>query len=153
GIYALDAPVPSGQEIEVPNTGALELRGWAFAGIGESVPSEVSIEVCSEATSQSELLPAVRMARPDVASHFADPGLLLSGFTARIPLGAPRCGVYTVHLIQQRAASTYRNGDLLRFLVLPEPYEQNARAGLARKFLRGCGIEIGALQRKLETPP
>ena len=153
GTCALDAPAFSGQQVEVSNTGVLELRGWAFAGAGEPVPSEISIEVCSEATRQSELLPAERVARPDVASHFADPGLLLSGFTARIPLGASRCGVYTVHLIQQRAASTYRNDDLLRFSVLLEPYEQAARAGLARKFLRGSGIEIGALQRKLQTPP
>jgi SAM-dependent methyltransferase len=92
------------------------------------------------------------MPRADVASHFSDPGLILSGFTATIPLGATRCGIYSVHLIQESEAGTYRNENVLRFSVALESYERSARVGLARKYLKGTGIEIGALQRKLEAP-
>jgi SAM-dependent methyltransferase len=148
----LDEPAATGHEIEVPNRATLLIRGWAFAQVGLPVPKDVFLELSSERTGETEVLPAARELRTDVANHFADPGLAQSGFNARVQLGASRYGRYNVHLVQTGSAETYRMENILRFSVLPEAYESAARTGLANKFLRGHGIEIGALQRKL-TPP
>jgi SAM-dependent methyltransferase len=153
GNCALDEPAPRGQEIEVPNTGTLPIRGWAFAEIGRPVPEMILLEVFSERTGHTEVLKAERTLREDVALHFSDAKLAPSGFIARIELGAHRCGRYVVHLVQGGATETYRMESILRFSVLPVPYESAARTGLANKFLRGEGIEIGALQRKITVPP
>jgi SAM-dependent methyltransferase len=153
GNCGLDEFASLGLEIQVPNTGALPIRGWAFGAIGHAVPETILLEVFSEKTGQTEVQQAQRMVREDVALHFGDPGLASSGFTARIQLGGYRCGRYIVHLVQRGKAGTYRLEGILRFSVLSLQYEEAARTDLAKKFLRGNGIEIGALQRRLAVPP
>src|SRR5215469_14170597 len=152
GVCALDEPAPLGHEIEVANTGTLALRGWAFSDKGEAVPDTVFVELFSECTTETEVVDARRTMRRDVADHFGDPGLMFSGFAADVSMGAFRYGRYAVHLVQRRLGITFRLENILRVVVLPETYESAARSGLARKFLRGNGIEIGALQRKLLVP-
>jgi SAM-dependent methyltransferase len=133
--------------------GSLRTQGWAFAEPGQPVPEEVFLELYSERTGQTDVIAAERTERPDVAKHFGDPGLVCSGFKASIPLGASRWGSYALHLVQRGSLGTLRRENLLQFSVMPEVYESAARMGLANKFLRGDGIEIGALQRKLILPP
>ena len=41
---------------------------------------------------------------------------------------------------------------LFSFTVTPTTYEANARKDLAARFLRGSGLEVGALQRRLDVP-
>jgi SAM-dependent methyltransferase len=153
GSCSLDVPRSASHDIDVPNSGTLAIEGWAFAAVGQPVPERVFLELCSERTGETEVIPAERNSRPDVATCFGDPGLIQSGFTAYIQLGASRWGRYAVHVVQQTTAGNYRCENILQFSVLPERYETTAREGLARKYLRGNGIEIGALQRKLPVPP
>jgi SAM-dependent methyltransferase len=153
GAYAMDEPLSQGREIELPYNGSLTIRGWAFAEVAHPVPEKIFVEVVSEFSGKSTVVEAERTARGDVADHFGDRGLALSGFTAHISLAAPCCGKYAVHLLQQGVRGAYRNENILRLSARPELYEPVARAGLANKFLSGKGIEIGALQRKLPVPP
>lgn len=151
GIYTIEEPVPQ-PGLVIPNTGKLVVRGWCIGEAGQPMPELVFLEITSVSTGQRERIAAVRAPRPDVAAHFGDAGLLLSGFNAEIPLGSPRHGQQIVSLLQIGAQREYRAGDVLRIDLATEEYEKSARQGLASKFLKGQGIEIGALQKKLAVP-
>lgn len=151
GIYTIEEPVAQ-PGVGIPNTGKLVVRGWCFGEVGQRVPEQVFLEITSVSTGRHERIPAMRIPRPDVAGHFGDAGLLLSGFNAEIPLGAPRFGQQIVSLLQIGPEGDYRSDAVLRIDLAAEEYERFARQGLASKFLKGQGIEIGALQKKLAVP-
>jgi len=149
GVCALDQPSGS----RLPTAGSLPVSGWAFAAVGRPVPASVEIELRSEKTGQAEFIRADRVSRPDVASHFSDFGLLLSGFVTEIPLRYSMHGRYFLSVVQRDQETSCHSGPLLELEAETQSYETAARAGLANKFLVGKGIEIGALQRPLPVPP
>ena len=151
GKYAIDLPTSGGfHEVAAPCS--IQLNGWAFVDVGIAVPSEVFLELFSQRTRTVRRVIAKRCQRPDVAAHFGDPGLSYSGFTARIDLDEQMYGEYNVRVYQVDTERIYRSDDLVELRVTLQEYEKTVREGLARKFLRGHGLEIGALQRKLQVP-
>ncbi len=142
----------SGGFHEVVAPGSIQLNGWAFVDVGLAVPSEVVLELFSQRTRTVQRVKAQRCERQDVALHFRDQGLIFSGFTARIDIDYQMYGEYSVRVYQINGEHTYRSGELIELRVALQEYEKTVREGLAQKFLRGHGIEIGALQRKLQVP-
>jgi SAM-dependent methyltransferase len=151
GEYMIDLPTRA-EFREVFAVGAIELKGWAFVDVGLAVPSEIFLEVFSKRTRTVQWIKAERCERRDVATHFGDPGLTYAGFNARIDLEA-MYGEYGVRVYQVEDDHTYRSEELVELRIALQEYEKTVREGLAKKFLRGHGLEIGALQRKLRVPP
>lgn len=132
--------------------GVIDIQGWAFAGIGKPVPATVYLEIRSERTGVVQKIEARRQERPDVARHFRDEGLLKSGFLARVP-SRGMYGEYSARVCQDSEGHILQSGEILRFRIGLQSFEQTVREDLAAKFLSGAGLEIGALQRKLKVPP
>lgn len=132
----------------------LEVSGWAFIDEERSVSPLVYIETQDLRTGIIEYVRAVRYPRPDVCRHFGQPDLVMCGFQTVVPM---RGGSYPnglrLRVVQCDGKSCYRCETELTIDHGVMEFEETARQGLARKFLRGSGIEIGALQRKLELPP
>jgi SAM-dependent methyltransferase len=76
----------------------------------------------------------------------------MAGFRALAPLGRHRAGMYSIQVVQADAEATYRSAAEFSPVFGMEDFEKTAREGLARKFLYGSGVEIGALQRALKVP-
>jgi predicted SAM-dependent methyltransferase len=151
GTYHIDQPVdPQSREFFSPET--IQIDGWAFVETGQSVPPEIYIELISRRTQSVRRVDARRCNRVDVAKHFRDPGLTSSGFTARVELDRSMHGEYAARICQTGATQVFRSGEVFQFRIGLQSYEKSARDGLARRFLRGSGLEIGALQKKLTLP-
>jgi hypothetical protein len=128
------------------------LSGWAFSELTASVPPFVFLEIFDQRNGVREYIPAYRCERPDVSIHFQKPNLLLSGFRAVVPVVGRRPGPLTIRVVQADLEARYHAHVELRLEPALQEYEKTAREGLARKFLSGSGIEIGALQRRLGLP-
>jgi SAM-dependent methyltransferase len=139
------------KEIIVPS--AVQLSGWAFVDVGLAVPPQVFLELFSQRTRAVQRVAADRCQRKDVAMHFGDPGLTYAGFSARIDVNAHMYGEYAVYVYQVDDQHTYRSGEVMELRIALQEYEKTVREDLARKFLRGHGLEVGALQRKLKVSP
>jgi SAM-dependent methyltransferase len=129
-------------------------EGWAFDDAFHDGDSAIAIDFLELHTGKLERVPAVRCPRPDVAAHFGDGALLFSGFHAPVAFHGWRPGMYSVSLaLLRNGIVSGRAIDVASLELTLHAYEVSARAGLAAKFLRGSGIEIGALQRGLPVPP
>jgi SAM-dependent methyltransferase len=151
GKYMIDLPTRTGFH-EVSAEGALQLNGWAFVDVGLAVPSEIFLELFSKRTRVVQWIKAERCERKDVSTHFCDPGLTYAGFNARIGI-EEMYGEYGVRVYQVDDDHAYRSEELVELRIALQEYEKTVREGLAKKFLRGHGLEIGALQRKLSVSP
>lgn len=151
GKYMIDLPTVTWVQ-EVSAAGAIQLNGWAFVDVGLTVPSEIFLELFSRRTRAVQWVKAERCERKDVATHFGDPELTYAGFNARIDL-EEMYGEYGVRVYQVDDDHTYRSEELVELRIALQEYEKTVREGLAKKFLRGNGLEIGALQRKLSVSP
>lgn len=147
----IDLPTRGGF-LEVVASGSIQLNGWAFVDVGLPVPPEVFLELFSRRTRTVRRVKAQRCERPDVAAHFRDQGLTYCGFTVWIDLNQQMYGEYSARVYQVDHEQTYRSDELIELRVALQEYEKTVREGLARKFLHGRGLEIGALQRKLQVP-
>ncbi len=130
----------------------LTLSGWAFLDTEHPVPDSIYVEVLDMRTQHLEYFSATRCPRPDVAQHFGNSGLLMSGFRVTIPIRRSYSSGLRLRIIQCTLEHCYRSSTDLVIERGTEQYERSVRQDLARKFLRGSGIEIGALQRRLEIP-
>jgi SAM-dependent methyltransferase len=129
------------------------ISGWAFVDSPAAVPPLVYIEVRDHRTGLTDYYPAHRCRRPDVSRHFGNPALEMCGFRALVTLNQRMAGAFSVGVLQLDSRFRYPSAFELVIQRPLEEYEHNPRLGLARKFLRGCGVEIGALQKSLPLPP
>ena len=128
------------------------VAGWAFLEPPAQAMPSISLESVSRQTGAITRLNAGRYPRPDVATHFGDDKLLMCGFTSRFRIDERFRGEYTVRLRQIESSDVYPYSNLFSFIVAPTASEANVRRELAARFLRGAGLEVGALQRRLEVP-
>jgi SAM-dependent methyltransferase len=128
------------------------ITGWCFANVDSEPPPVVVLEIMDHGTNQVRYSRAYRYPRLDVVAHFGRPNLLMSGFRALVNLDMRSAKGFTVHVLQADELGVYSCDTEITLRRTLEPFEQTARAGLAAKFLSGSGIEIGALQRRLEVP-
>jgi SAM-dependent methyltransferase len=148
----LDQPVGTGPFNFVPGD-QLTIAGWAFIDPPAAIDSSVSLEVVHVLSGTVTPVETVRSPRPDVAEHFGRDLALTSGFTARHRIDGRTRMEHRVRLRQGDGSVSYPPEDLFSFFVGPSAYEDAARRDLAARFLRGNGLEIGALQRRLQVPP
>ena len=151
GIVCFDA---ASNEHRVGAAGHLdvEIRGWAILDASQPVPPHIYVEMTDVRTGDREFMTAARSPRLDVSWHFNNPDLLMSGFEAVIPMGSLHPNGLRIRIIQGDGQKYYSSAGELTIDRGSEDFELTARQGLARKFLRGSGVEIGALQRKLALP-
>jgi SAM-dependent methyltransferase len=128
------------------------VSGWAFLESAGSALPPVALECVSLRTGTAIRLNACRYERLDVARHFAVEGLEMSGFASTIRVDDRFRGEQSVRLLLLDSSQGEGPIDLFSFGVAPAVYESNARKDLAAKFLRGSGLEVGALQRRLDVP-
>ncbi len=125
------------------------LRGWAFLEVSKPVPPLVFLELEDIRTGLKQYVQGVRYPRVDVALHFKEPNLLMSGFRAVVSMRRMRSNDFKVRVVQSEGDALYWSETEVAINRGMEEFERFAREGLARKYLRGSGIEIGALQRRL----
>ncbi len=150
GIFSFDTI--NGPAATVRTAGSLLIAGWAFADVQQPVPPHIHLELRSEKTGEVLRIPAERLSRPDVGIHFGNPALEMAGWHALIPLHHTMNGPHFLSLVQVDGDRVYRAVDPVRLDPEVQAYELSARDGLAAKYLFGEGIEIGALQRRLNLP-
>ena len=154
GNLFLDSPPIAPPEVfSVSNRAELQLFGWAFGELDEPVPGSILFRVRHEQTDVEEYVAGFRVNRPDVARCFQREQLLPSGFKVDLSSSCRRWGTHAVNVIQISSTGRYESATLFRFALAAQPYEASARAGLANRYLRGSGIEIGALQVPTPLPP
>jgi len=149
--YNLDRPLGSGPFV-FSTCDDVIVEGWAFVAPAGLTPSSVTLEVVSLQTGAVTRVDCERGPRPDVADHFGDPRVVESGFTGRFHLDPSFRGNYSARLLQLKDGRAYSSTELFSFTVVPGSPKVDPRRQLAWKFLSGAGLEIGALQRPLETP-
>src|SRR5271166_7171056 len=152
GRAAFDQPPGQGASAGMFGASNVLIAGWAFDESTSSVPPLVFLKLEHRLTGTTEYIQAYRCSRPDVAANFRQPQLAMAGFRALAPLGTRRAGAYSIQVVQMDAEATYSSGAELSATFSLEDYEKTTREGLARKFLYGSGVEIGALQRTLAVP-
>jgi ubiquinone/menaquinone biosynthesis C-methylase UbiE len=154
GKVSLDSPAVAPHEVyAVSNRAELQLAGWAFGDLDQPVPGSILFRVRHEQTEVEEYVAGQRVNRPDVAQYFQREQLLPSGFQVDLSPSCRRWGTHAVNVIQISSTGLYESPTLFRFALAAQSYETSARAGLANRYLRGSGIEIGALQRPTPLPP
>lgn len=149
--HALDQPVGRGP-FTFPTGHDVVITGWAFLEPAGTTLPQAAIEVVSLRTGATTRLLPERFPRPDVSAHFGADHLLMSGFTTAFRIDHRVRGAHSVRLLQNEGSQTHTAVDLFTFTTPPDPSEANVRAELATRFLQGAGLEIGALQRRLEVP-
>lgn len=153
GICVFDG-VPADGILRVRTAGSVVLFGWATGEPEKPLPTKLHLELRSARTGVVDCIEVTRVARPDVATHFGKPEFTMAGFTATVALRFCMNGSYFVSVVQQGPGDElYRAVDTVRLEPEVQAYELAARDGLAAKFLSGSGLEIGALQRRLNLPP
>jgi SAM-dependent methyltransferase len=133
------------------------ISGWAFGQVDGRVPPFVWIEISDRASGRREYVQAHRYWRPEMGAHLKRGGVAkprpgMSGFRALIPLSGRQPKSARLRVLQADGDTLFRSNAELTIESSLQQYEQVAREGLARKFLSGSGIEIGALQRPLQLP-
>lgn len=126
--------------------------GWAFVQSPCAVPPLLYLEVRDHRTGSTDYFEAHRCYRPDVSNHFGQSALAMSGFRGLVSLKDRMAGSLSVGVIQMDSEHSYPSTTEIVIERALEDYEINPRIGLARKFLFGSGIEIGALQKPLLLP-
>ena len=128
------------------------VSGWACADLGSDPPPTVYVVIHDERNGSVEYVQASRYARSDVSAHFKQPHLLMSGFRALVPLPSRPHGSLALTVLQADSRNYYEVDVKLRIQTEAQEFERISRQGLARRFLYGSGVEIGALQRSLPLP-
>lgn len=128
----------------------IRVAGWGF--VDNAVPPSAALEIVSRQSGARLQVDAQRIRRPDVAKHFGRKALEMSGFAGTVRVEARFQGENQVRLLQFERPGSFHAIDLFSFVVMPSVYEMHARADIAAKFLKGSGLEIGALQRPLPVP-
>jgi SAM-dependent methyltransferase len=152
GVALLDrAMAPDGEVLAVPVRSALQISGWAM--IAQDAPPAKNVFACvrHEKSGLQEFVRLFREPRPDVSTHFGTDQLLMTGFRVDLSPLCRRMGVHQVTLVQSDGVSRYESKPLFRFELQLQEYELAARTGLANRYLFGCGLEIGALQKPLRV--
>lgn len=149
GSAAFDKPKRWGT-VDSDGLASFAISGWAFSELQSVPPPLVYLEVSGQ--DAVKYFQAHRYCRADVSEHFKAPNLLMSGFRALIPLSERTIETVTVRVLQADAQTYYNAAPGLLLKRELQEYESTARDGLARRFLGGSGIEIGALQRPLRVP-
>jgi SAM-dependent methyltransferase len=149
--YSLDEPVGSGP-FSFASGDEVVIAGWAFLEPAASALPSISLESVSLWTGAVTRLDVRRSPRPDVAQHFGVDGLQMCGFASTLRIDDRFFGEQRVRLFLLEDLQVHPSVELFAFRVAPAAYEANARRALAARFLRGAGLEVGALQRRLEVP-
>ena len=147
--YNLDQPAGPGP-FSFSAGDEVSIVGWALLEPAASALPSVALECVSLQTGVVTRVDVRRTLRPDVASHFGVVCLQMSGFESTLRIDDRLRGEQRVRLLLKD--TSLHPIDLFSFSVAPATYEANARSDLAAKFLRGAGLEVGALQRRLEVP-
>ncbi len=150
--FAIDQPHGTGPFNLIPGD-QLIVSGWAFIDPHAKTGSSVTVEVVHAESGAVTIVATERSPRPDVARHFGSDRLVTSGFTARYVVDGRSLKEHLVRLWQSEEGVSYAPNELFSFFVGPSVYEAAARRELAARFLRGSGLEIRALQRRLPAPP
>lgn len=74
-------------------------RGWSFTAVGQPPPCHVAA-VIQFADGSWACFRGFRCPRTDVAQHFSDAGLLMSGFKIHLPAGLKRKSIVSLRLAQ-----------------------------------------------------
>jgi SAM-dependent methyltransferase len=146
-------PLPG--DFEIAATGGpreIMISGWAFGELRGPVPPFIWLEVYDRPSGRAEYVQAHRYWRPDVSGRSKRRNLRMSGFRALIPISGRPPKSASLRVVQADGERLFRSDAELLLQTQPQQYEQVAREGLARKFLSGSGIEIGALQRPVPVP-
>ncbi len=149
--YKLDLPVGSTPLTFVVGD-EVDIAGWAFDERANECLASLALERVSAQPGVVTPLTVERCARDDVANHFATDRLRMSGFTSRFRIEPRWAGQHTIRLLYSEDRAAASAIDLFSFTVVPAAYETTVRRDLAVKFLTGAGLEIGALQRRLDVP-
>jgi SAM-dependent methyltransferase len=147
--YSLDQPAGPGP-FSFSAGDEIAVVGWAFLEPATSALPLIALECVSLHTGVVTRVDVRRALRPDVGSHFGIDCLQMSGFESTLRIDDRLWGEQRVRLLLED--SQLHPIDLFSFGVAPATYEANARRDLAARFLRGAGLEVGALQRRLEVP-
>lgn len=125
------------------------ISGWAFIEHDEKIPPLVWIETSERNGADAQYVRAHRYWRPEIANRFKRRHLGMSGFRGIVPVSGRQRNSARLRVVQADGQRLFRSDAELLPKSVEQKYEQVAREGLARKFLSGSGIEIGALQRPL----
>ena len=138
---------PPGQVLRISERASFALSGWCM--IAPDQPPAPDLFACArhEETGVTEYLRLPRESRRDVADHFQIEHLLMTGFCADLSPLLHRIGTHSLSIMQADATARYQSSTLFQFALELQPYENTARVGLANRYIRGSGIEIGALQK------
>ena len=148
GVVQMDvAMAPPGQILQIPVRADFRISGWAMIAANHPPAAHIFAVARHEETGVQEYLRLPREARPDVISHFGIDTLMMTGFRADLSPLCHRIGTHTVSIVQSDGVLLYESGPLFRFAIQLQEYELAARVGLANRYIRGSGIEIGALQK------
>ena len=147
--YSLDQPAGPGP-FSFSSGDEVAIVGWAFLEPAVTALQSIALESVSLQTGAVSRVDVRRALRPDVASHFGVDSLLNCGFESTLRIDDRLWGEQRIRL--QLEDSQLHPIDLFSYGVAPATYERNARRDLAARFLRGAGLEVGALQRRLEVP-
>ncbi len=148
GTVQLDSPVSMpGEVLGIAARADFAISGWAI--IAPDQPPAAELFACArhDQTGVTEYMRLPRESRRDVADHFQTEQLLMAGFRADLSPLLHRIGPHSLSVLQADRNGRYDSGTLFRFELKLQPYELAARAGLANRYIRGSGIEIGALQK------
>lgn len=148
GVVQLDrVMVAAGQILKIPARADFGISGWAMIAADKPPAEHIFARARHEETGVEEYLRLPRDARTDVAEHFETKQLLMTGFRADLSPLCHRIGTHTVSVVQSDGLHRYESGPLFQFAIELQEYENAVRVGLANRYLRGSGIEIGALQK------
>ncbi len=148
GVVQLDrVMVTPGQILQIPARADFGISGWAMIGPDKPPAEYIFARARHEETGVEEYLRLPRDARTDVVEHFQTQQLLMTGFRADLAPLCHRMGTHTVSVVQSDGVERYESGPLFQFAIEFQEYERTARVGLANRYIRGSGIEIGALQK------
>ena len=128
------------------------IAGWAFLDPAEPTSLFEVARMREPADWRGHGARCSEIPRPDVVAHFGVDGLEMSGFASTLRIDHRFSGEQKVRLLLHENSQTHHVSDLFSFSVAPSAYEASARRALAARFLRGAGLEIGALQRRFEAP-
>jgi len=148
GVVQLDrVMVEPGKILQIPARADFGISGWAMIAVGQAPAEYLFARVRHDETAVDEYLALPREARTDVREHFQMEKLLMTGFRADVSPLCRRMGTHTVSVVQSDGVALYDSGPLFQFAIQLQEYEKTARVGLANRYIRGGGVEIGALQK------
>ena len=105
--FQIQAQIAGGKYcIDEVNDSFTLMRGWAFLDTNQPVPRHI-VAIMQFTDGSSTCFRGFRCPRKDVAEHFSDPGLLLSGFKIHLPAGLDRKSVAWMQFMQSDGGVCY----------------------------------------------